>query len=69
MTTTPRTTPTPRRAPASPLLTPEQTANLLGTTPAVLKTERAAGVGPIYHLLWPGTVRYNTASVIKWRDR
>jgi len=63
------TTPTPRSAPTSPLLTPEQTANLLGTTPAALKTERAAGIGPSYHSLWPGTVRYNAASVIRWRDR
>ena len=63
------TTPIPRSAPASPLLTPEQTATLLGTTPEALKAERAAGAGPNYHLLWPGTVRYNTASVIRWRDR
>ena len=59
------TTPTPRSAPTSPLLTPKQTAQLLGTTPAALKTERATGAGPNYHLLWPGTVRYNTADVMR----
>ena len=36
-------TTTPRSAPTSPLLTPEQTANLLNTTPAALKAERAGG--------------------------
>lgn len=51
----------------SPLLTPEQTADLLDSTPAELVAQRAAGTGPAYHPIGFGTIRYNTASVMRWR--
>jgi hypothetical protein len=56
-------------APTTPLLTPEQTAGILGTTTAELETQRAAGTGPTFHSLWPGAVRYDTASVMGWQAR
>jgi hypothetical protein len=61
-------TTTLRSAPTSPLLTPEQTADLLDTTAAELDAQRAAGIGPTYHSMWPGAVRYDTASVIQWKN-
>jgi hypothetical protein len=51
----------------SPLLTPEQTADLLDSTPAELVAQRAAGTGPAYHPIGFGTIRYNTASVMRWQ--
>lgn len=51
----------------SPLLTPEQTADLLDSTPVELVAQRAAGTGPAYHPIGFGIIRYNTASVMRWR--
>ena len=61
-------TTTLRSVPTSPLLTPEQTADLLDMTTAELDAQRAAGTGPTYHPLWPGVTRYDTASVITGRS-
>lgn len=54
-------------APTSPLLTPEQAACLLDTTTAELEAQRTSGTGPTYHPIGFGTIRYNTASVMRWR--
>jgi hypothetical protein len=55
-------------APTSPLLTPEQSADLLDTTTTELDAQRAAGTGPIYHPIGFGAIRYNTASVMRWKN-
>ena len=51
--------------PTSPLLTPEQTANLLRTTTTQLEAQRTAGTGPTYHWIGFGAIRYNTADVMR----
>ncbi|SDZ48305.1 helix-turn-helix transcriptional regulator [Herbiconiux ginsengi] len=45
------------------LLTPAQTAAILGTTTATLRRWRAKGTGPPFHTLGPRSVRYNKATI------
>lgn len=57
------------RTPVLPLLlTPEQTAKLLGLTLDELRAQREAEGGPTYHRIGLDEVRYSTASVMQWRS-
>jgi hypothetical protein len=47
----------------SPWLSPEAAANYLGSTPGTLKSWRADGTGPRYHLIHGKSVRYHVADL------
>ncbi|SEN93000.1 hypothetical protein SAMN05216281_11965 [Cryobacterium luteum] len=54
--------------PTSPLMTPDQTSDALGISLTKLSTMRHGNVGPNFHDIGLGLVRYNTADVMRWRE-
>jgi len=54
--------------PASALITPDQTSAALGVSLAELSDMRTANLGPKFHRVGFGLVRYNTADMVRWQS-
>ena len=53
--------------PASPLMTPDQASDALGISLTELQRMRLGTIGPNYHGIGLGLIRYNTADVMRWQ--
>lgn len=52
-----------------PWLAPEEAAELIGRSPATLKTWRRKGWGPEFFRYGPSGVRYRTSAIDAWLSR